>query len=617
VVRAPGERTVLTAPCGGTDEPRCMLPWPSSAFAVTDVTTSTGLRVSVEDSTVPRPDNPAALSRADGFSRITPIMTGFTAHVDPATAIDGVVRVINSEPGPGFGSEFALGLRLVNGVNKGVNEAILIITPKRPLAAASEQLVVVMDSIRGDSGQAFTPSRTTLVALALAPPANDAEQAVFAHFAPARAMVAKKQIDPARVLKLWDFTTRSTLDPTKRLLVMRQVTEAAANAGTIGVVIDSKGHGDANIATVVLGRLTRVPNFLTRQDFQGELVYDANGAPVQQGVQDVQFRIAMPRTTRDYPVVIWGHGTGGDYTDDAFDEGFTGGGLAKVGFNYLGWTGDSIIQTIGGLIRTIEGADRSTAHLMQAHANIAALEALLPGKLGDALSVALTQAVPGTPPVHPNMGQLIFAGGSLGGTMGLVHVAVDRARIHSGLLNVPGTGWTQFVPLSVLVNYARPAWSSVSGGDLDLELQIGSSQIAWDDVDGANWIDAVPGPMPICLLQESIGDPVLPNIGNELVAQAMGAVQVGVPLRALPGMPDVAEAINQTGLQQYRAICAPGDVYCVHGFAGDSGLAGQAARQQIGTFLLTSLLGISRIATPPLCLQDVPDGSCDFYRGGY
>jgi hypothetical protein len=215
------------------------------------------------------------------------------------------------------------------------------------------------------------------------------------------------------------------------------------------------------------------------------------------------------------------------------------------------------------------------------------------------------------------MGQLIFAGGSLGGTMGLVHVAVDRARIHSGLLNVPGTGWTQFVPLSVLVNYARPAWSSVSGGDLDLELQIGSSQIAWDDVDGANWIDAVPGPMPICLLQESIGDPVLPNIGNELVAQAMGAVQVGVPLRALPGMPDVAEAINQTGLQQYRAICAPGDVYCVHGFAGDSGLAGQAARQQIGTFLLTSLLGISRIATPPLCLQDVPDGSCDFYRGGY
>ena len=177
---------------------------------------------------------------------------------------------------------------------------------------------------------------------------------------------------------------------------------------------------------------------------------------------------------------------------------------------------------------------------------------------------------------------------------------------------MPGTGWTQFIPLSVVVDLARPAWPSDTGGDVDIELQLASSQVAWDDVDGANWIDAIPGAMPPCLLQESMGDPVLPNIGNELVAQSLNAIQVGLPLRVLPGLAESVEAIAATGLTQFRAVCGPNpDPYCIHGFAGNSGDAGDAAREQIGTFLITALLGIPRIDVPQICLEDVPDGSCD------
>ena len=615
--RAPGARSPLTAPCGGSDEPRCMMPFPSSAFLSADPTTATGLRVAIEDSAPPRPDDPSSINVDDGFSRLSPIVTGFTGNVDPASIALGAVRLFNDQPGPAMGDESLLGMRLVNGAKNGVPEAILIVTPKRPLPAASEHLVVVMDSIAQQGGGGFSPSRTTLLALGLAAPANPAEQTVFTHYAPAREMLAVKQIDPAHVLRLWDFTTRSTLDPTLRLTAMQKQVEAAVQAGTIGVAVDSVSAGDAAIGAIVIGRLTNMPDFLTAEDQSGHFVYDASGAPLPQGVNDVYFRVVLPHATRDYPLVVYGHGTGGDYTDTSFDEGLAGAGFAKIGFDFLGWTGDSIIGTVAGLVRTIEGSDRSTAHLLQAHANIAALEALLPGALGDALATALSMQLPGTPALHPNMTQLFYAGGSLGGTMGLVHMGVDRTRMRAGLLNVPGTGWTQFIPLSVVVDYARPAWPSETGGDLDIELQIASSQNAWDDVDGANWLDALPGAMPPCLLQESMGDPVLPNIGNELVAQSLGAVQVGVPLRPLPGLALANEAIARTGLTQFHVDCGPDpDPYCVHGFAAGTTPAGLAAQQQIGTFLITALLGIPRVEVPQICLDDVPDGSCDFTRFG-
>ncbi len=609
------EWTPLTSSCGGTDEPRCMLPWPSSAFLTTDTTTETGFRVNVETAATPQPDDPSSLNRADGFSRLTPLATGFTSDVDPATVGDGLARVFNAQPGSMFGNEIPVGIRLVRGVNNGVKEAMLVITPKRVLAAASIHLAVVVDSVRRPDGTSFQASRTTLVSLGLAAPTTPAETALFAHYTNARELLAMQKIDPAHVLRLWDFVTRSTMDATNRLLPMRAAAEAAVRAGTVGVVIDSTGGSTANIAVVVLGHLTGMPNFLSAEDQTGHLTYDSSGVPVAHGVRDVPFRVMLPRATRDYPLVIYGHGTGGDYNDDSFDDGLAGAGIAKIGFDFLGWTGNSIIATVIGLLRTIEGSDHSTAHLLQAHANIAAIEAILPGALSDALAQALTTAVPGTPALKPNMTQLLYAGGSLGGTMGLVHVSVDRARIRAGVLNVPGTAWTQFIALSDIVNLARDAWPSAKGGAVNLDLQLATSQTAWDDVDGANWVDALPTPVPPCLIQEDIGDPVLPNIGNELVAVSLGAVQVGVPLRVLPGLAHVEEAVAQSGLQQFHDTCGVDD--CLHRFAQSNSLAGQAAREQIGTFLVTSLLGIPRVIVPSICTANVPDGSCDFSRAPF
>ena len=72
--REPGQRTPLTSACDRLDELRCLLPWPSSTFTAVDSSTETGLRLAVEASSLFVEDDPSALNRADGFSRITPLM---------------------------------------------------------------------------------------------------------------------------------------------------------------------------------------------------------------------------------------------------------------------------------------------------------------------------------------------------------------------------------------------------------------------------------------------------------------------------------------------------------------------------------------------------------------
>ena len=113
------------------------------------------------------------------------------------------------------------------------------------------------------------------------------------------------------------------------------------------------------------------------------------------------------------------------------------------------------------------------------------------------------------------------------------------------------------------------------------------------------------------LLQESIGDPVLPNLATELVAVGTGAVHVGVPIHPFVGLEQVDEASGINGITQYRV--KSDDQLEVHGFADRNTRAGEAARQQIQTFLETSWAGAPRIEVPPICLEDHADGSCDFY----
>ena len=126
--------------------------------------------------------------------------------------------------------------------------------------------------------------------------------------------------------------------------------------------------------------------------------------------------------------------------------------------------------------------------------------------------------------------------------------------------------------------------------------------------DGAAWASALRGRQAAFLIQESIGDPVVPNAGSEMVAVVTDAKLVGAELSpfalSLPRQ-NVVEA--GSGITQYRV--ADTGPYDVHGFAGRNTPAGRAARAQIVDFVRSIWNdGEAKITVPTGC----PSGRCDF-----
>lgn len=604
--RAAGDRTPRTAACDPMDAMRCLLPWPSSTFTRADASTATGIRLAVDAGSLYVADDPASLNRADGFSRATPLVAGFATPVAQPEAGDptaGAVRLVLAQKDhPAYGEPVPLRIQVRRSVDL-ENESLVIAYPLRPLEPGADYVAVVTDALHAEGGGELPPSQAALVALDRAEPSSQEEADLRGYHAPTRAALAAAGIDPGRVLRVWDFTTRSSDDGTRRLTAMQEGARAAVRAGEVSVAIDKvEIPTDGLVAAVVEGRLTGVPAYA------GELglTLGDDGLPVAAGGGEAPFRVMIPAGAGDYRFVMYGHGMGGSFQDGAFDAQLANGGLAKVGIQLYGWTGDELLDTFLGFLRMAEGTHRSTARLMQALADGAAIQEAMSGPLGDALAAPTLGATPNPAAGRrPDGSMPVWAGGSLGGTMGLVYASADP-EMRAAVLNVPGAGWTHFVPASVVYGAVEGLLKSNFGSDLSFMHALTMSQGNWDDIDGAVWMERLRAKEPALLIQESMGDPVLPNIGSAMVAVTADALQVGAVLEPIEGLETAGEAVNTSGITQYRV---PGDDdYAIHGFAAEDGPAGDAARAQIEAYLLSVFAGEPRVTVPAGC----PGGSCDF-----
>jgi hypothetical protein len=617
--RMAGDRTPLSAPCDPVDPTRCLLPWPSNTFTVKDSTTETGLRVHVTQQGIATVDSASSIDRADGFSRVSPIETAFTGTIDTTTLGElttGAVRLLVEQPGSTLGQAVPLRFDVVTSTDSSTNvvTSLLIAYPRVPLAPNTDYAVVVMNSAHLSDGTPLSADRLGQVALGIATPETAAEGALYAYDAPARAAMKAAGVDPMKAVRVWDFTTRSLTQPTTDLEALRAVELGAFNAGVTVVASDAgapdgaTGPGDAGVGLAidsvdttvtgtlqmaVLGRVTGVPSFLLPS---GALSRDDAGALVQVGVHDVPFRVAVPVGTGDYRIVMYGHGTGGTYD----------------GTQFIGWTSEAILNTFGLFTSILIGTDIATSGLSQSLADTAVVQLALTGELGTLLAADTIAGVANPASGRrPNPMLPIWAGGSLGGTMGFVYSTAEPT-ITAAVLNVPGAAWAQFSYYSELFGYVKLIMAANYPDPIAIAMGVAESQLNFDAIDGAAWYDALGATHPLLLEQESIGDPVLPNIGNDMVATASHADQVGVVLNPIVTCTDVPEVSAHNGMTQFKVPSSVTDDLQIHGFAAGSTPAGIAAQQQIVAFITSVWAGSPMITVPPECVSNTPVNSCDF-----
>lgn len=582
--RAVGDRTPLSGACDDLDPTRCHLPWPSTRFLVADESTATGLRLTLAPGTYLAKDDATVLERADGFSRISPLLVGTPAIV--GSLDDTAVGLWVAEPGhPAHGEEIPL--RVVVETDDDAGESFIVAYPRRPMPENAAHVAVVF------AREGLAPTPATLVALGLEEPASQAEADLAGYHAPTRAFLAERGIDPTGVARVWDFVTRSQEATVSPLLAMREAALSAVADGA-AMEIDSVVVAPKPGAAMIVEGSIELPLFVT----------DELPDPTLTTTHVARFRVLVPEGTGDYPALIFGHGMGGAYTDGSFDEALALEGFGKVSLDAHGWTGDTFLDTMGGFVRPFVGTAHATGWLMQSLAERSAVQHLLGAQLGDLLAAEEIGGVPNPAAGRrPDMTNPIVGGGSLGATMGFAYAGLEPS-IRYAALNVGGAGWSHFLRTSIFFAPLAALMKIDFGGPLDISLVIAQTQTNWDYADGAIWADHRADPA-VLLIQESVGDEVLPNIGTELMAMSSGAGMVGAPIAPFGDLEVLALASERSAITQFRVS---GDATHVHGFADTDSPGGDAARAQIRHFLVTARAGQSEIVVPAAC----SDGPCDF-----
>ena len=571
--------------CEVLNNVECLLPYPSSRF-LEPADTPTGWRVHFPAVGLPVQTAgallPSMFAALDGFSPTVQILMHFPGGVDvvasnasrllPATRSYGL-RSLDADS-PTVLLDADTGERILHFVEldaraNGPGRQVLFLRPAKSLTPSHHYIVAVRNLVHPDGSAvqaepAFTVLRdnrpTDIAALA----------ARREPFADIFAKLAKAGVERNDLVLAFDFYTQSDQGLTAQMLSMRDQSfawlaqQAAMSNRTF--TVEHVSENDCAAANVHVWREIRgtyqVPLFLTtdpaaNQTALGFLNVDSNGVPVQNGVTNPPFTIAIPCTvlasggTPKRPTVL-GHGLFGDgrgfveqlesapnvsvldYIVGATDWwGLSSGDLAPdLGSSFL-------VQVILRLRNFAALPDR----LRQGQLNTLVLAKMM--KTG-AFNVATEFRAPSGVGVlaGPNEDEFYF-GASLGGIMGLMFSALSP-DVENSVVDVPA------INFSFLLQRATPYIPFQSALQLTgitdpmkTALGLGLLHELWVRGESAGYAthvtsDPLPGTNAKHILMEAAYlDQQVSNQGAEIAARTLGLTNLeGSLLHDLAQIPD-------------------------------------------------------------------------------
>jgi predicted esterase len=205
----------------------------------------------------------------------------------------------------------------------GPNWVALIPYPGLPMREKTTYAAVLTDGLRGAGGDRVRRAADfdALVADDAARSADPVVAAAAPAYAPLRAWLTAHPDVAAHVVDAAVFTTS---DATAIMAKLRAAVYAQAPAPTLaGLVYDGEDQAGVND---VYEATYQGPNFQAGDPFDsgsppyanggGNLVFDAAGVPQLQRMETLRIAISVPKgdpPAAGWPVVIFQHGTGGDY----------------------------------------------------------------------------------------------------------------------------------------------------------------------------------------------------------------------------------------------------------------------------------------------------------------
>lgn len=292
----------------------------------------------------------------DGFSPAGAGYLRFTGDIDestlPATPKDAQnpaasVQLIDVDPSSlehGTRKLVSTQFRAKKGLYYLPDTLAFIPTPGFPLRPHTRYALVVTDALHAQDGTQVGQSETVAMLVGAKPPNTDTK-AANATLADAVGEVEKAGVARTHIVHLAVFTTA---DPTKELIAVRDGVAKTAEPPTADANLWKVGGSNATYIEYQ-GSYGPSPNyqagnipFLSISD-GGQFVFK-DGLPVVQNVSNLRFSLAVPVSSAcpmpdaGYPIVLYAHGTGGNwrsYINDGTALSLTARCLAVMGVDQI------------------------------------------------------------------------------------------------------------------------------------------------------------------------------------------------------------------------------------------------------------------------------------------
>ena len=332
-------------------------PWPSDLRRNTDGSIHIGGLYDPHQNLVIKAYVDALEGRIAGFSPAAMGYMRFTADIDASTLPaspnetldpEASVQIVDvDETSPARGSRHLAQVywRKDDGVYWLASTLAVGPALGYPLRTRTRYAIVVTTRARATDGSAITPSPDLEEVLGTRTTTPHA-QAAHDLYAPALAQLEAAGIARAKIAHLAVFTTG---DPAAELFAVADDLRAHVAAPTVhdGSWKTKERTADYDVYESVYGPSpiyqSGIPPY---RDSGGDFVFDAKGAPQVQGTSDLRVTFVVPNATRcpmpgaGYPMVIYAHGTGGNYRSiveegNSVGQALSAKCLASLGFDQL------------------------------------------------------------------------------------------------------------------------------------------------------------------------------------------------------------------------------------------------------------------------------------------